>query len=244
MADEDRVRELAYSIWESEGRPEGQQQRHWDMALKIVAAEQAAGHEAELDELGEPIDEAPILEDDLPLEDDEIGIQENRLPLDPPDGEPDFDELPYRDDRLAGSDTPVHDRAAPGTAGSDEVPSAASTRALPVEEATGSGAQAELDANRGGADAPAGSPGPGAGPMEPLPAQSATARRARQPRREEDGLTQPDPTDTAQVPGKTAKRSTKRSAKSETSTAKPDAGTKSTKPPKSTGRSSRTKPKG
>lgn len=47
--DEQRVRQLAYRIWESEGRPDGQAQRHWDMAWKIVAAERAAGHEAELD---------------------------------------------------------------------------------------------------------------------------------------------------------------------------------------------------
>ncbi len=107
MADEERVRNLAYEIWESEGRPEGQQQRHWDMALKIVAAEQAAGMDAELEEVGEPVAEPPILEDDLPLEDDERGIDENRLPLEPPDGEPDFDELPYRDDRDVAQDVPV-----------------------------------------------------------------------------------------------------------------------------------------
>ena len=74
MTDEERVRQLAYSIWEAEGRPEGQQQRHWDRALKIVAAEQAAGNDPDLEEVGEPLDETPILEDDLPLEDDEVGL--------------------------------------------------------------------------------------------------------------------------------------------------------------------------
>ncbi|MCP1316046.1 DUF2934 domain-containing protein, partial [Halomonas sp. 707D7] len=41
MTDEDRIRQLAYSIWEAEGRPEGQQQQHWERARKIVAAEHA-----------------------------------------------------------------------------------------------------------------------------------------------------------------------------------------------------------
>ncbi|MDR9438499.1 MAG: DUF2934 domain-containing protein [Halomonas sp.] len=43
---EEHIRRLAYSIWESEGRPEGLQQRHWDMALKIVAMEEASDREA------------------------------------------------------------------------------------------------------------------------------------------------------------------------------------------------------
>lgn len=109
MTDEERVRQLAYSIWEAEGRPEGQQQKHWDRALKIVAAEQAAGNEAELEEVGEPIDEPPILEDDLPLEEDEMGIQESRLPLEDPDGDLSFDEAPFRDDIAVGQDVPVQD---------------------------------------------------------------------------------------------------------------------------------------
>jgi len=29
---EQRIRELAYEIWLSEGRPEGQEARHWEMA--------------------------------------------------------------------------------------------------------------------------------------------------------------------------------------------------------------------
>jgi hypothetical protein len=31
-----RIREYAYHIWQSEGMPEGQQQRHWEMACKLV----------------------------------------------------------------------------------------------------------------------------------------------------------------------------------------------------------------
>jgi hypothetical protein len=33
---EERVREFAHQIWESEGRPEGQECRHWDMACKLA----------------------------------------------------------------------------------------------------------------------------------------------------------------------------------------------------------------
>ena len=32
--DEKRVREFAYEIWESEGKPEGQEERHWAMARR------------------------------------------------------------------------------------------------------------------------------------------------------------------------------------------------------------------
>jgi hypothetical protein len=50
---EHRVREFAYQIWESEGRPQGQEERHWDMACKLADAhaegedqQQAASGEA------------------------------------------------------------------------------------------------------------------------------------------------------------------------------------------------------
>jgi hypothetical protein len=37
MADhEQKVSELAYSIWEKEGRPDGQSGRHWRMAEKAI----------------------------------------------------------------------------------------------------------------------------------------------------------------------------------------------------------------
>lgn len=38
--DEERTRELAYQIWESEGRPEGQTERHWEMARKLAQGEE------------------------------------------------------------------------------------------------------------------------------------------------------------------------------------------------------------
>ncbi|AHL75668.1 hypothetical protein CH92_11345 [Stutzerimonas stutzeri] len=37
--DEKRIREFAYDIWVSEGRPDGQDERHWQMACKLVEAE-------------------------------------------------------------------------------------------------------------------------------------------------------------------------------------------------------------
>ena len=61
MTDQDlRVRQLAYRIWESEGRPTGQEQRHWDMALKIVNAERTSGEAAsgDIPPTGAPGDEA------------------------------------------------------------------------------------------------------------------------------------------------------------------------------------------
>lgn len=40
--DEKRVREFAYQIWESEGKPAGQEDRHWEMARKLAEAEALA----------------------------------------------------------------------------------------------------------------------------------------------------------------------------------------------------------
>lgn len=41
-ADEKRVREFAYQIWQSEGQPHGQDERHWEMARKLAEAEALA----------------------------------------------------------------------------------------------------------------------------------------------------------------------------------------------------------
>lgn len=66
MSEEDlRVRQLAYRIWESEGRPSGQDQRHWDMALKIVEAERGSGNLTPVDEL--PLDN--LSQEAAPMED-------------------------------------------------------------------------------------------------------------------------------------------------------------------------------
>ena len=36
MTNESRIREIAYQIWQAEGRPHGQHDRHWGMARKLV----------------------------------------------------------------------------------------------------------------------------------------------------------------------------------------------------------------
>ncbi len=43
---ENRVREFAYQIWESEGRPHGQHHRHWEMACKLAANQSMDGQQA------------------------------------------------------------------------------------------------------------------------------------------------------------------------------------------------------
>ena len=50
--DEKRIREFAYQIWESEGKPVGEEERHWDMARKLAEAEALAPK-------GEPRKRAP-----------------------------------------------------------------------------------------------------------------------------------------------------------------------------------------
>jgi len=40
--DEKRIREFAYQIWESEGKPVGEEERHWDMGRKLAEAEALA----------------------------------------------------------------------------------------------------------------------------------------------------------------------------------------------------------
>lgn len=82
---EQRIRMLAYRIWESEGRPDGQEARHWEMAERIVEAENAREEEQEWRAVS---DEPSPLEGEEPTaEPDEIGIDEPRLPLDDPETE-------------------------------------------------------------------------------------------------------------------------------------------------------------
>lgn len=42
---EQRIRQMAREIWEAEGRPDGQEQRHWAMAERLIEAEIRAGNE-------------------------------------------------------------------------------------------------------------------------------------------------------------------------------------------------------
>lgn len=210
MTDEERVRQLAYSIWEAEGRPEGQQQRHWDRALKIVATEQVAGNDADLEEVGEPIDETPILEDDLPLEEDEIGIQENRLPLEDPESDPYLDaEVPFQEEALTGEDMPDEDIPV------DEVP----VDDVLFDEVTGEDVPVQ---DRGHPTQTPADPVDTASPMEPLPEESATVARTRRPRRSSDPLATAEEPSTSKKAGKTAtaKKTDAKTAKKTTPKAK------------------------
>lgn len=39
MIQETKIRELAYQIWESEGRPQGRAKRHWELACELAESE-------------------------------------------------------------------------------------------------------------------------------------------------------------------------------------------------------------
>ena len=45
---EERIRDKAHELWESEGKPEGQHERHWQAARQAI--EEAEGTEHQLDE--------------------------------------------------------------------------------------------------------------------------------------------------------------------------------------------------
>ncbi|SEP61552.1 Protein of unknown function [Pseudomonas sp. NFACC02] len=61
--DEEAVRQLAQLIWETEGRPEGQDARHWEMATKLAESAAMAPvrtpHRAKVDTLFPAPDEEP-----------------------------------------------------------------------------------------------------------------------------------------------------------------------------------------
>lgn len=102
MADDElRVRQLAYRIWESEGRPEGQEQRHWEMALKIVAAERESGGSVrpEIEVEADDTDtDAPVRDDELNVEQDDMGLGSSvtHPPATDPEEEALADETPDR----------------------------------------------------------------------------------------------------------------------------------------------------
>ncbi|MGV8917668.1 MAG: DUF2934 domain-containing protein [Pseudomonas sp.] len=53
-ADEKRIRDFAYQIWESEGQPHGQGDRHWEMARKLAEAEALAPDKKEVRKTAKP----------------------------------------------------------------------------------------------------------------------------------------------------------------------------------------------
>ncbi|MCG7600539.1 DUF2934 domain-containing protein [Halomonas sp. McH1-25] len=183
MADDElRVRQLAYRIWESEGRPEGQEQRHWEMARKIVAAERESGRDAQPDIEIEADEKDP----DLPVRDDELGVEQDDMGLGssgtrPPATDPEEDAL--------ADETP--DR----NLGRDK-------EGVPVAQSDASSA------------------------TTPLPEESATVKRTRQPRRSEDTVTTPNATDTSSPGRSSTTRSRAGAAKTEAKAAKSSTATK------------------
>jgi hypothetical protein len=53
-ADEKRIRDFAYQIWESEGQPEGEEERHWEMARKLAEAEALAPDKKDVRKTAKP----------------------------------------------------------------------------------------------------------------------------------------------------------------------------------------------
>lgn len=51
---EELIRRRAYVIWEQEGRPEGQHQRHWEQAAREMQGPEMQGEESEVNEKAAP----------------------------------------------------------------------------------------------------------------------------------------------------------------------------------------------
>jgi hypothetical protein len=61
MNDKDqRIREIAYDLWEQEGCPEGQAERHWSAAVAVVEARDAEDENMEEDLRGAAFKEPPV----------------------------------------------------------------------------------------------------------------------------------------------------------------------------------------
>lgn len=44
MATNEDIRNLAHQLWESEGRPEGQSDKHWKLAARLLEADESGLH--------------------------------------------------------------------------------------------------------------------------------------------------------------------------------------------------------
>lgn len=62
---DDRIREIAYRLWEEEGRPADQETRHWQTAESAVEQEEAEEAERKIVE-GEPPGATPAEDATLP----------------------------------------------------------------------------------------------------------------------------------------------------------------------------------
>jgi hypothetical protein len=88
-AHEQRIREFAHQIWESEGCPIGHEYRHWEMACKLVEAqkspypqEKVTGHIKSVIAPEEPFDPNPKPEIDPPPPQPDQPAKPN-VPVDP-----------------------------------------------------------------------------------------------------------------------------------------------------------------
>jgi hypothetical protein len=55
----DRIREIAYFLWLDEGRPEGEEARHWTTAEALLESEPEQRKRIEGEPPGEPVSDAP-----------------------------------------------------------------------------------------------------------------------------------------------------------------------------------------
>ncbi len=56
---EKRIAEMAFYLWEQEGYPEGQAERHWQMAKELIAREDSERKDIEGEPPGEAAEEVP-----------------------------------------------------------------------------------------------------------------------------------------------------------------------------------------
>ena len=77
---EDRVRAEAYHLWEAEGKPDGQAERHWDAAKEIVAMRDSMDSTlVPLEESTAPVVEPPLAADshgDIPGRTDQVDSEQ------------------------------------------------------------------------------------------------------------------------------------------------------------------------
>jgi len=130
---ERRVRELAYQIWESEGRPEGQHDRHWRMARSLAEAE--AANRGEVEEPVQPRFEGDQ-EPEKPALLQEPPRRKGRLPKADP-------EVPAQDEgeTVAPTPSPVERQSLPKARPTRSAPTVTPTakrkpKASPAEAAT------------------------------------------------------------------------------------------------------------
>jgi hypothetical protein len=63
---EELIRRRAYAIWEQEGRPDGQHQRHWEQAAREMQGSETQGPETQRPETQGPETQGPETQRDGP----------------------------------------------------------------------------------------------------------------------------------------------------------------------------------